>query len=226
MIETIVNSPYFIIVVIALALLLPRIPVVGKFFNVLQTAIHELGHALTTIVLGGRVQKIELFQDTSGTAYTQNNSRAHSAITAFMGYPFAAITSYIPFFLIEHRFEKGLILSLMVILLFMLILWIRNLYGAIWVILFIALNLFLLHLKQPELETSMAKIYAVFIAVESLSSSFIILCLSFRDRRKAGDTTLLQQFTKIPAPIWGLLFFVIALGMSYIIFDHFFLEQL
>jgi tellurite resistance protein TehA-like permease len=41
-----------------LALVLPRIPVIGKWFNIINTAIHELGHALMALILEGNVKKL------------------------------------------------------------------------------------------------------------------------------------------------------------------------
>ena len=67
---TIGNFPLVYLFII-LALLLPRVPVVGKWFNVINTIVHETGHALMALLMEGKVHKIEIFQDSSGATTTQ-----------------------------------------------------------------------------------------------------------------------------------------------------------
>ena len=50
---------YYLLVV---AFLLPKVPVVGKFFNIINTLIHELGHALMALLFEGKVVRIEIFK--------------------------------------------------------------------------------------------------------------------------------------------------------------------
>jgi hypothetical protein len=88
----------------------------------------------------------------------------------------------------------------------MLLLWVRNIYGAIWIILFCALNGYLVYLNDGRYLQIAALLYAVFIAVDAVSSALIVLYLSIRQKDKAGDATLLKKTTGVPAFIWGFLF--------------------
>ena len=71
-----------------LALVLPRIPVIGKWFNLINTAIHELGHALMTLIFEGSVRKIELFNDASGTTTTSTKTKFGGLLVALIGIHF------------------------------------------------------------------------------------------------------------------------------------------
>ena len=82
------------------AFVLPKIPYVGKFFNVINTGIHELGHALMALVLQGQVLKIELFGDTSGAAVTKSANRFSAMLVSMSGYLFASAVAYLSFYLI------------------------------------------------------------------------------------------------------------------------------
>ena len=73
---------------IPIALILPRVPVIGKFFNIINTAIHEFGHALMALIMQGKVHKIELMRDTSGTTVTQCPTLAGNILVSIAGYPF------------------------------------------------------------------------------------------------------------------------------------------
>jgi hypothetical protein len=187
-----------------LALLLPRIPVIGKWFNIINTAIHELGHALMALVLEGSVRKIELFNDASGTTTTSTKTKLGSFLVAIIGYPFSSLVSFFVFYLISVGYEKGFLLGISIFFLFMLLLWIRNIYGAIWILVFCAVNGYLvykgLYIKEVAL------LYAVFIAVDAVFSALTVLFLSFKQKDKAGDATLLKKITGVPAFVWGILF--------------------
>jgi len=189
-----------------LALLLPRIPVFGKWFNLINTAIHELGHALMALLLEGSVKKIELFNDASGSTTTSTKAKFGSFLVAIIGYPFSSLVSLFIFYLLNVGYEKGFLIGISVIFLFMLFLWIRNIYGAIWILAFCSINGYLIYLNNPQYIHIAALLYAVFIAVDAVFSALVILYYSLKQKDKAGDATLLKKITGIPAFIWGLLF--------------------
>lgn len=189
-----------------LALLLPRIPIIGKWFNLINTAIHEMGHALMTLFLEGNVKKIELFHDASGTTTTSTKTKFGSFLVAIIGYPFASGVSYFIFYLLRVGYEKGVLIGISILFLFMLALWVRNIYGAIWIIVFCAINGYLIYINNADYIHIAALLYAVFIAIDAIFSAITVLFFSIKQKEKAGDATLLKKITGIPAAIWGLLF--------------------
>ncbi len=189
-----------------IALLLPRIPVVGKFFNIINTGLHELGHALVALLLDGEVHKIELFNDTSGTTVTQTSRKWQAVLVSLAGYPFAASVAWLAFYLVMKGAATGLVIGLSVLFLIMLVLWIRNVYGALWVLLFCAINGFLIYYGNEDYIHYTAMFYAVMILTESLVSSLVLVVLSFKNPSQAGDATNLAKVTHVPAAIWSLMF--------------------
>ena len=194
---------YFII----LTLLLIRIPIIGKFFKVVNTAVHELGHAIVSLLLSGEVQKIELFSNSEGVTVTHCSRTWKAFLVSLAGYPFASAVSYVCFYLLNQGFEKGLIIGFVVLFVLMLLLWIRNLYGFFWVILFGGGNIALLYyVTDPKILFLVALFYVTILFTESLRSSLVILYLSFRTPQQAGDASNLKNYTHIPAWFWGILF--------------------
>jgi len=202
-----------------LALLLPRIPVIGKWFNIINTAIHELGHALMALALEGSVKKIELFNDASGTTTTSTKSKFGSFLVAIIGYPFSSLVSYFIFYLISVGYEKGFLIGISILFLFMLLLWIRNIYGAIWILAFCTINGYLIYMNNIEYIKTAALLYAVFIAMDAVFSALTVLFISFKQKDKAGDATLLKKTTGVPAFVWGLIFAGISGYFFYIILN-------
>lgn len=212
------EKPWLLVGLFVLGFVLPRVPVIGKFFNIINTALHEFGHALMALLTGGQVRNIELFRDTSGTTTTQSSNRFTATLVSLAGYPFAASMAWLSFYLIQNGVYRGLVLALSVLFLLMLILWIRNWYGAIWVILFCALNGYLVYLDNPTYLGWAALFYAVMILTESISSTLVVLFLSLKNPKQAGDATNLAKHTKIPALLWGLVFFAYTAWVSYRVF--------
>ena len=210
-----VKSNWVLVLFFALGFILPRIPVVGKFFNVINTALHEFGHALMALLTGGSVDKIELFNDTSGTTTTRSDSKFGAFLVSLAGYPFAASVAWLAFYLIGHGAEKGLVIGLSVLFVLMLLFWIRNWYGVVWVLLFCAVNGVLLYYGNASHLHYAALFYAAVIMAESISSSITIVVLALRDGNKAGDATNLAKLTHLPAFLWALLFLAYTGWVSY-----------
>lgn len=219
--QKLLTSDDLIYLLLGLAFVLPKIPIIGRFFRVIYTMVHELGHVLATLLLGGEIKKVELFSDTSGAAYTQNKNRFFSALTAFMGYPFGAAVAYFSFFLIEKNCEIGFVIGLTVTLFVMLVFWIRNVYGFIWAILFLAMNGALIYYVDVQYVTVVAQFYACLLAAESLYSSFTVFYLSLKQAQNSGDAALLRKTAYLPAFIWGFLFLAISVFVSVGIVLHF-----
>ena len=201
-------------------LILPKIPVVGKFFNIINTAIHEFGHALVALLLHGQVNRIELFKDTSGTTTTKTN-RVGAFFVALAGYPFAVSVAWLSFYLIQNGAAKGLLLGLSLLFLIMLLFWIRNGYGVLWTILFCALNGYLFYLNNETYIAYAALFYATMLLAESVSSVLVLIWLSFKNPSSAGDATNLQKLTHVPAAVWSLLFAAYTGFVAYKVFITF-----
>lgn len=191
---------------LVVVLLLPRIPVVGKFFNIINTALHEFGHALVGLLAGGEVRKIELFQDASGTTTTTSNNRFIALLVSLAGYPFAVSVGWLSFYLIQNQAAQGLLIGLSVLFLLMLLFWVRNGYGILWIILFCGVNGALIYYDNVAWINDVATFYAMMILAESIWSGLVLIILSLRDGNKAGDATNLAKITHIPAIIWSILF--------------------
>ena len=205
-----------IYIFIPIALILPRIPVVGKFFNIINTAINEFGHAVMALIMQGKVHKIELMRDTSGSTVTQCPTTIGNILVSLAGYPFAAFAGWFLCYLNEVGYQKGLVIGLSILMVVMLIFWIRNWYGLIWIILFCALNAWLLYTDNQQYINIAALFYAIVVMIEAVSSSFILLVLSIKDGHSAGDAANLAKFTHIPAFFWSLLFLAFSCWMAYL----------
>lgn len=204
---------YYLLVV---AFLLPRVPFVGKFFNIINTLVHELGHALMALVLQGQVVHIQVFSNTGGVTVTKSKSGVAAFFVSIAGYPFAAAAGLLCAYLLSVGYGSWIVIGLSVLFLFMLILWIRNVYGALWVILFCLLNgILVFYLKKLLYIEIAAWFYTLMIVIESVWSSLVLLYLSIVHPDQSGDAANLRNATHVPAFVWALLFVAFSGWMAY-----------
>lgn len=207
---------------IILAYVVTLIPIIGKYFAALNTMFHEDGHALSSMLLGGRVKRISLFSNTEGEAITASRFWIGRVITSYAGYTFSSLIAFVCFFLISVGEVKYVLYGFIGFAVVNLVLWVRNFYGIIWLISFISLCGVLLYYGSENLQIFITFFLSAIILTQSVSTAFIILVLSFKDSKNAGDATNLAKHTFIvPAFIWGMLFFGQSVYIAFLVFRNF-----
>jgi len=217
-----INHQILFYILLAAALLLTRIPLLGKYFRSVNTLIHESGHAFITLALSGEVIAVNLFADTSGTTVTKAKGKTAQSLIAIAGYPFSALTGLLSLFLLHKGYHLHILFILTSIALLILILSLRNMYGFFWAGTFIVLNLLIIYFNNQLIIYGFAAFYSVIIFTDSIISSFVLLILAYKQPKKAGDATNLQKTTKIPAFIWALLLLGFTLFVSWISVANYF----
>ncbi|MCA0984922.1 M50 family metallopeptidase [Halobacillus yeomjeoni] len=205
-----------IIVGILVALLLTQMPVIGKYFAILNTMIHETGHSFFALITGGEVQRISLFPDTSGTTLTGHSSWWSQFLTSIAGYVTSSYFAFLFLSLLLKEKYKWIIYILLVFLSINLFFWVRNLYGLFWIGSFAAGFIWLLKSGNKTFVQYVLVLIASLVFVEAITSAFEIMWVSFVTPLRAGDAANLAQLTTfIPSPIWGIVFFVQAVCFSW-----------
>ena len=112
--------------------LTPWAPFLLYPFKLFTTWVHECGHALMTVLVGGRVTSITIEPDTSGlTRSLVPVGRVARGLVASSGYLGAAVVGCL--LMAATRVEKWahvILLSLGAFMLLTLVLWMRNLFGV------------------------------------------------------------------------------------------------
>lgn len=213
---------FYLIVVVSL--IITRLPFFGVFFRTVNTLLHESGHAIGAMVTSGEVVKIDLNKDTSGVAQTKSKGRAGAFITSFAGYPFAALASSTILVMSISGHHKLAALILLSFALLNLMLFVRNMFGIIWLLLFSAL----ISAGVWYVDDLILRLLILFVSMiaftETLASSLIITYLSFSKPRQAGDMANMQKTTGIPAVFWAIVNLVIVAGVMYYTVIHYFPE--
>ncbi|MFC7063009.1 M50 family metallopeptidase [Halobacillus seohaensis] len=200
-----------------LALLLTQAPIVGKYFAMINTMIHETGHSLTALLTGGEVKNISLFPNTSGVTMTGHTSWLSQFLTSITGYTFSSFIGFFFFYLIIKGHYRWMIYILLAILFVNVLFWVRNLYGVFWLVTFGAGFIWLLRTGNQTLIQYVLIFIASLVMIESVTSAFEIMWLSIFSPGQAGDAANLSRVTPfVPSAIWGLLFFAQALYFAWL----------
>ena len=205
-----------------LAFILTKLPYAGKYFAVANTLIHEVGHQLASLVTFGKAHHIELFSNTEGVAFTSHRFWIGSFITSIAGYVFSSFMAFTFFFLIFKKRYNIVIYMLLTILGISLVFWVRNWYGLFWIITFSTGFVWLLwKTRGPVVEYAVLFLVSI-IFIESITSAFEIMYLSFIAPSQAGDASSLSRLTYIiPSQVWGVLFFTQSLFFGWFAMRNF-----
>jgi uncharacterized membrane-anchored protein len=95
-------------------------------------------------------------------------------------------------------------------------------YGLFWAGTFVILNLLLIYFNNNALIYGFAAFYSVIIFTDAIISSFVLLILSIRLPKKAGDATNLNKITKVPAAVWAILLLAFTLFISWLSVTNYF----
>ena len=204
------------------AILLARVPCIGPFFRVINKMVHETGHALIVLLFSGKVYKIELFADLSGTTVSSTKSRISRIIVSLTGYLFSVLMAWVMFYLLYHQQQRAVIILFTSMSLFCLVFFVRNIYGVIWLLAFTVLNMAALYFLSYEMIYWIAFVFSVLLLGDALASVLFLLWLSIRTPRKSGDAHSLRQLTGIHEAVWALIFVAFALWITYDIIIKFF----
>ncbi len=186
--------------------MITRLPVVGKFFQVVYTLVHESAHAIMALLTSGKVFRIELFSNTSGSALTQSNNKFSRFLISIAGYPLSSITAYLFFYFIHHQHYNVIIIALAALSLINLIFFVRNSYGIFWLISFILILSSIIYFGDEFIKFSVTVFFSSIILSESIFSTFILLVISYRNPQSAGDAFNLKKITYLPSIFWAIAF--------------------
>ncbi|KKI89376.1 hypothetical protein WQ54_26225 [Bacillus sp. SA1-12] len=205
-----------IVVYLIAAYILSHVPIIGRYLTMINTLIHENGHALAALFLNGKVYSIKLFINTAGEAVTGQRGWFSSVVISYAGYTFSSLAAYGCFMLLNKGNSRFILYAFLTIAIINLLLWIRNLYGAVWLISFIALFGWTLYSGNGTIQTFLAYFLSSVLLTESVSSALQIFMLSIVKSKSAGDAASLAHYTKIPAFLWGFVFFFQSLYVAFI----------
>jgi hypothetical protein len=200
-----------VVFAVATALSIPR--ATWKYFGLLATATHELGHAFAAVISGQRLSGIKLRLDHSGTTTSYSRGRLAAVWSGFWGYPVPALTGAA---LVTSGFGGWgpAALATGTLILIASLLFMRNLAGVLITGAAISGGL-LLVLTVPSGFTGHVAIslgVALLVAAVRDLGKLTNVHLRRRDRLTSSDAYILYRATSVPSGVWIALFLAVVAG--------------
>ena len=187
------SSFWQIIIVWVILFWLLRINKTGKVLCVINTMIHETGHAVFSLLTSGSVERIDLFADTSGACITGSKYWLGKFIVSLAGYPFASAAAWFGFYLLYQGKAEWNLYLLGGIACTNMVLWVRNKYGFFWLLVFICTLGGIYYANNSTLTFYSLFMINSVLLIESLWSALIILYISAENPHEAGDAKNLRD---------------------------------
>jgi hypothetical protein len=187
---------------------------VRRVWHVTRNAVtiaHEGGHGLLALVTGRRLQGIRLHSDTSGL--TVSKGRPHGpgmVLTAAAGYTAPPLLGLAGAGLLAAGHITALLWGATALLLVMLVM-IRNAYGALTVIITGALFFLVSWLTKAQVQAAFAYLVVWFLLLGGSRPVAELQRARRRDRSGSSDADQLARLTHTPVALWLLLFYAVAL---------------
>ena len=185
----------------AVALALVLWPGTWPRVRLLVTVVHEAGHALVALLVGRRLQGIRLHSDTSGVTVSRGRPSGPGMVAMLAaGYLAPALVGLGAALLLADGRALLLLWSLSVLLLLVL-LWIRNGFGLLVVVVVLA---------GTVAVTWYADLVAEGVAIQpsllllAAPRPLLELLVAGRAGRRGSDPDQLARLTRVPSVLWTL----------------------
>lgn len=183
----------------------------SSFFRNVDTMVHELGHAVATLVLSGQVLYIELYADHSGVTYSYIERGWKMIPLGLSGYMSASLFAVLLFhFYGQGKLKAGLI-AMSLLAAVSLGFFVNNAYGVIWLIGFMIVNGIAMFFPYDGVRKFYYLLVSFICLEQSVMGPIYLLVLSVTSPGQAGDAANLSRATDVPAIVWSSLFLLFAL---------------
>jgi Peptidase M50B-like len=206
------------------ALALVLVPAAWPRVRLGITVVHEAGHAVVGVLVGRRLKSIHLHSDTSGLTVTSGKPRGPGMVAMLAsGYLAPAVLGLVAALLLADGRSVGL-LWLLVLLTAALILWVRNGYGFL-VLLVGGAGVLLLTWYGSGTVQSVAAYLIAWLLLLAAPRPLVELLAAGRRRGRTSDADQLAGLTRVPAVLWILLLLLanlagLVVGVTMLASDH------
>ena len=179
-------------------------------FTLFTTWVHECGHAVMALLVGGRVASIVIQPDTSGlTRSLVPAGRIAQGLVASAGYLTASLVGCLLTAATRvPRRTRPILSGVGAFMLVTLVLWIRNLFGAVVVL---AWGLALLALARPQTGRAARFVLSLLAVQVALNAVYDIRILFLVHGRSDAET--MARLFLLPAWLWAAAWMLASVAM-------------
>jgi hypothetical protein len=205
------NNWLWLAVAISLGVsLTPWGPLVLYPFTLFTTWVHECGHAVMTVLMGGSVASITIQPDTSGlTRSLVPAGRIVQGLVASAGYLAASLVGCL--LMAATRVPKRarpILTGIGAFMLFTLVFWMRNLFGALVVVAWAAALLALARKETGRAPRFVLSVLAVQVALNAVYNIRVLFLV-----HGPSDAQTMARLFLLPAWLWAAAWMALSIAM-------------
>lgn len=175
-----------------------------RFVRLGLTVVHEAGHAVVAVLVGRRLQGIRLHADTSGVTVSRGRPTGPGMVATLAAGYLAPAAVGVGAALVLAAGRGVLLLWLVLLLLVSLLVWVRNWYGVLTLVVAGAGVGLLTWYADPEVQSLVAYLVA-WLLLLAAPRPVLELITAGRRRSRSSDPDQLARLTRVPALVWCLL---------------------
>lgn len=206
------HTRYTLLACTALTLAVFYVPyghIIGYPLFLISTLVHEMGHGLTALALGGNFHSFKMWEDGSGVADISGHySRFSAALIAAGGLVGPAVAAAISFLAAKKAAIARLFLSALGVLLIVAeFLFVRNFFAIFFVAVLAAIFLWLAQQSRPWLAQASLVFVAIQLALSVFSRSDYLFTKTAVTAQGSGpsDVAAIADALLLPYWFWGAL---------------------
>jgi hypothetical protein len=213
-----VSTTSLILLYLAAALAISRLPMFRVYFSLCNTLIEKIIHVLAVVVTReGKSNKIKLYKNGSGETTSNVNSKIKKVMIVYIGYTGTLIIALGLFYLLSSYKFLFVIYFFIGLLVISILLWIRNFFGVIWALSFVVLLAVPLYCRNELAIMHISIFLSSLILIQAIINALQVIRQSFNTEGKPGAKT---KIARIPAIICGVALLGQSLYATYFIFNH------
>lgn len=176
------------------------------------TIAHEGGHAVTAVACGRRLSGIRLHSDASGLTVSRGRPRGPGMVATFAaGYPAPTVIGLVATVLLSRGYALAALWAA-VLLLALLLVRIRNVFGLYVVAAAAAIVVAVSWWANPEAKIALAHLGTWFLLFGAPRAVVELHRIRRRGRGRESDADQLARLTGIPGGLWVALFAAATVG--------------
>lgn len=173
-------------------------------FTLLSTWVHEMGHGLTALFLGGRFERLDIYADASGLAYSYVVPGVRGALVAaggLLGPPFVGMLML----MLGRRAARPLLMGLAAAMVVSLALWVRTPVGWLTVGGLAGLCVVVSHLVSAGGRLFFTQLLGLLLALDTVMRADYLFMSSAQvgGRVHASDVAGITSSVGGPQALWG-----------------------
>ncbi len=175
------------------------------------TLVHEAGHALVALLVGRRLQGIRLHSDTSGVTLSRGRPRGPGMVAMLAAGYLAPAALGLGAALLLADGRALLLLWSLVVMLVGVLLWIRNAFGLL-VVLVVGTAVALVTWYAGARTQTAAALLVTWLLLLAAPRPLVELLVAGRAGRRGSDPDQLARLTRVPSVVWTLLLLLASLS--------------